>query len=167
MDRHVHVATAAVLLFATTATAQSFAALEKQTTPGSTVYVVDNAGEETKGRIVKLSDLSLTLQVHGTLQQFALADVARVERQKRDPVRNGVLIGAAVGALAGFTMGRSADSPSCPLSGSECGQGAVVGTVGGAFWGAIGGWIVDALVRTRESVYVAHPRDGSLPATFD
>jgi len=167
MTQRIHVATAAVLLLATTATAQSFAALEKQTTLGSTLYVVDNAGEETKGRLVTLSDLSLTLQVDGARQQFALADVARVERQKRDSVRNGVLIGAAVGALAGFTLGKSLDSPACPRRGPECGQGALIGTINGAFWGAVGGWIVDALVHRRETVYTAHPRDATFATTFD
>jgi len=160
MNRYTFAAAAALLLFATSATAQSFAALEDQAALGTTLYVTDTAGEETRGRIVKLSDLSLTLQVDGTRQQFAMADIARVERRKRDSVRNGVLIGAAAGALAGFTLGKSMDSPGCPRRGSECGQGAVVGTVGGAFWGAVGGWIVDALVRSRESVYVA-------PTTFD
>jgi hypothetical protein len=63
-----------------------------------------------------------------------------------------VLIGAGAGALAGFGLGRSLDSPACPRPGIECGQGAMVGAVGGAFWGAIGGWITDALIRKRECV---------------
>jgi len=156
MIKHICAATAAVLLFTSAATAQSFETFKDLTAPGTTIYVVDTSGEETKGRIVGLTDVALTLQVDGTRQQFAMADVARVERQKRDSVRNGVLIGAAVGALAGFTLGKSLDSPACPRRGTECGQGAAIGMTGGAFWGAVAGWIVDALVHTRESVYVAH-----------
>jgi hypothetical protein len=83
--------------------------------------------------------------------------VKRIERRVRDSVLNGVLIGAGVGALAGFGFGRSLDSPTCPRSGSECGQGAMIGTAGGAFWGAIGGWITDALIRKRETIYL--PQD--------
>jgi hypothetical protein len=157
MTRDICAATAAVLLFATAAGAQSLQPLEDLTVLGTTVYVVDTSGEETKGRIVGLTDLALTLKFDDTRQQFALADVARVERQKRDPVRNGVLIGAVAGALAGFTLGKPMDSTACPQRGPECGQGALIGTIGGAFWGAVGGWIVDALVHTRERVYVAHP----------
>jgi hypothetical protein len=78
--------------------------------------------------------------------------VKRIERVRRDSVWNGVLIGAGAGALAGFGLGRSLDSPACPRPGIECGQGAMVGAVGGAFWGAIGGWITDALIRKRECV---------------
>jgi outer membrane lipoprotein SlyB len=82
--------------------------------------------------------------------------VRRIERRRRDSVWNGVLIGAGAGALAGFALGKSLDSSACPRA-SECGQGAMVGTVGGAFWGAIGGWITDALIRKRETVYVVPP----------
>jgi hypothetical protein len=83
--------------------------------------------------------------------------VKRIERRVRDSVLNGVLIGAGAGALAGFGFGRSLDSPTCPRWGSECGQGAMIGTAGGAFWGAIGGWITDALIRKRETIYL--PQD--------
>jgi hypothetical protein len=87
-------------------------------------------------------------------QEPSASPVRRIERRRRDSVWNGVLIGAGAGALAGFGLGRSLDSPGCPLAGSECGQGAMVGTVGGAFWGAIGGWITDALIRKKETIYV-------------
>ena len=157
MIRNICSATAAFLLLTIAAEAQSVRTLEDLATLGTTVYVVDTSGEETKGRIVGLTDLALTLKFDDTRQQFALADVARVEQRKRDSVRNGVLIGAAVGALAGFTLGKSQDSPACPRRGPECGQGALIGATGGAFWGAVSGWIVDALVHTRESVYVARP----------
>ena len=85
-------------------------------------------------------------------QLAATASAKRTGPPHRDSVWNGVLIGAGVGALAGFGLGRSLDSPSCPRSGIECGQGAIVGTVGGAFWGAIGGWIIDALIHDRETI---------------
>lgn len=87
MNRHIFAAAAALLLFASGATAQSFAALEDQAALGTTLYVIDTSGEETNGRIVKLSGLSLTLHVNGTRQQFAMADIARVERRKRESVR--------------------------------------------------------------------------------
>lgn len=88
----------------------------------------------------------------------ATVSANRTGRPHRDSVWNGMLIGAGVGALAGFGLGRSLDSPACPRSGIECGQGAIVGTVGGAFWGAIAGWITDALIHDRETIAASQER---------
>jgi hypothetical protein len=120
---------------------------------GDTVYVVDATEGETRGRVATLSDAALTLTVDGARREFAADAIRRIDRRRRDSVRNGVLLGAGAGAALGFAAGRSADSPACPRSGIECGQGALIGTVGGAFWGAVGGWIADALIRKREVVY--------------
>lgn len=148
--------------FATTAGAQQPAHSFDELTPriqlGDTVYLVEGSGRETKGRIATLSDIALTMSVDGTRREFIAGDVQRIERRTRDSVRNGLLIGAAAGALVGFRVGKAADSPACPRSGIECGQGAAIGTVGGAFWGAVGGWIADALIRKREIIYAAHDR---------
>ena len=124
---------------------------------GESVRIVDVSGRETRGRVLMLSDAILTVRVDDVHREFRAADVAQIDRRRRDPVWNGVLIGAAGGALLGFGLGRSLDSPSCPRSGIECGQGAVVATVSGAIWGAVGGWIADALIRKRDVVYVAAP----------
>lgn len=125
---------------------------------GDTVYVVETSGRESRGKIVSFSSLALTLAVAGTDRAVSADDVVRVDRRRRDSIWNGVLLGAGAGALVGFGLGRGADSPTCPRSGVECGQGALIGTVGGAVWGAIGGWIADALVRKRETIYDAHGR---------
>jgi hypothetical protein len=135
--------------------ADSFEALQLRSIVGETVYVVDAAGRETRGRVTTLSDVALTVTIDETRRELAAADIRRIDRRRRDSVRNGLLIGGAAGALMGFAVGRSADSPSCPRSGLECGQGAMLGTVGGALWGAVGGWITDALIRKREIIYAA------------
>jgi hypothetical protein len=60
--------------------------------------------------------------------------------------------------VLGFLVGRTTDSPSCrlvPHPPIECGQGALLGTIGGAFWGGVAGWITDALIPKREVVYLA------------
>jgi hypothetical protein len=123
--------------------------------------VMAQAVEETTGQQQPATKIE-TLDLRGVLNEdITIVDcgrasgstqVRRVERRRRDSVWNGVLIGAGAGALAGYGLGKSLDSPSCPRA-SECGQGAIVGTVGGAFWGAIGGWITDALIRKREVIY--------------
>jgi hypothetical protein len=134
----------------------SFEELELLANVGETVNVVDALGRETRGRVATLSGVVLTLSVDATRREFAEADVRRIDRRRRDSIWNGLLIGAGAGALVGFTRGRSLDSDGCPRSGIECGQGAVIGTVSGALWGAVGGWIADALTRKRETIYVVH-----------
>lgn len=138
----------------TSPAAATFEELQRSATPGEMVYVVDLAGRETRGRVVMLSQGSITVDTDGARQRLAAADVGRIERRRKDSVLNGVLIGAGAGALAGYGLGKSMDSPDC--SGAvECGQGAMVGAVGGVVWGAVGGWVADALIRKRETIYQA------------
>jgi hypothetical protein len=134
--------------------ARSFQELQGRVNTGDTVYVIDESDRETSGQMTALSDVSLVLTFEGARREFVERAVRRIERRRRDSVRNGLLIGLGTGALVGFLGGRSADSASCPRSGIECGQGALIGVVGGAFWGAGAGWITDVLIRTREVVYL-------------
>ena len=135
--------------------ASTFEELRLRLQPGDTVHVVDASGHETRGRVATLSELALMLTVDGERREFAAAVVKQIDRRRRDSVRNGLLIGVGTGALLGFGLGRSVDSPNCPRSGIECGQGALIGTVGGAFWGGVSGWITDLLIRKREIVFLA------------
>ena len=177
MIRNVFLGVAGVVWLAGTVSAQplrvpsgqqpvsSFVELKSWINPGETVFVLDAAGREIKGRAASLSAASLTVAFDTTRQRFDAADVRRIDRQRRDSVRNGVLIGAASGALAGFAMGKSLDSPDCARTVSTCGEGAMIGAFGGAFWGAIGGWITDAVIRKRETIYVAPGvQNGGVPA---
>jgi len=147
MVRTIPVGIAAMLCFSTMAAAQS--ASERLGQQQSASLFRDLKLEDI------LDDKDVTIVV--TPGASCTPSVKRIERRRRDPVWNGVLIGAGAGALAGFGFGRSLDSPTCPRSGTECGQGAMIGTAGGAFWGAIGGWITDALIRKRETIYL--PQD--------
>ena len=138
--------------------ARSFEELQVRVKIGDTVYVTDRSGQETKGRIDLLSASSLQLRLSGNRREFVESLVTRVERRGRDPVRNGLLMGVGAGAVLGFLVGRTTDSPSCrlvPQPRIECGQGALLGTMGGAFWGGVAGWMTDALIRKREVVYLA------------
>jgi hypothetical protein len=63
-------------------------------------------------------------------------------------------MGLGAGAVVGFLAGRSVEEGPCPPS-KECGQAELIGTFGGAFWGGVGGWITDALIRKREVIYLA------------
>jgi hypothetical protein len=155
-------ATAALTIwFAATAAAQppgparSFEELQGRVRTGDRVYVIDTSGMSTRGAIAAVSKVSLTLTLDGTRREFDASTVRQVDRRRRDSVRNGLLIGIGAGALVGFLAGRGADSPSCPSSGIECGQGALLGAAGGAVWGAVAGLITDALIHKREVIYLA------------
>jgi hypothetical protein len=135
--------------------ARSFQELQGRITIGEIVWVIDGAGRQTRGRLDFLSDVSVGVTVDGTRRDFIEGTVTRIDRRRRDSVRNGLVIGLGSGALVGFLAGRAADSPACPRSGIECGQGALLGTVGGAVLGAVGGWLVDALARKRDVIYLS------------
>lgn len=121
--------------------------------PGDTLYVIDSQGDETKGRLMNILDRAIALEVDHTRRTLPADSIVRIDRTRRDSVKNGVLIGLATGAVAGYAAGRRVDSPACPRNGLECGQGATIGAYSGAFWGAIGGWIADGLHRTRETIF--------------
>jgi hypothetical protein len=122
---------------------------------GEIVYVIDGSDVQTRGRVDTLSDVSLGLTIDGIRRDFVEGTISRIDRRRRDSLRNGLVIGVGSGALLGFLAGRAEDSPNCPRSAIECGQGAVLGTVGGAVWGAVAGWLIDAVTREREVIYRA------------
>ena len=132
--------------------ARSFAELRTTVSRGDRVVVVDRSGGETRGLVASISDLALTLTFDGDHRDFAEDAVRRIDRERRDPVSNGLLIGAGTGAVLGFGIGRRLDSPAC-RPGIECGQGAALGTINGVMWGAVAGWMVDTLHRKREVIY--------------
>jgi hypothetical protein len=166
MIRHLIMTMAALGLISGTARAQpvhSFEELRHRIAVGDTVYVFDTSGQAIRGRVAMLSADVLTLDTGGAQRSFSGRDIRRVDRRRRDSVRNGILIGAASGALVGFRIGKGLDSPACPRAGVECGQGAMLGLAGGAFWGAAGGWLADALIRKREIVYLRAMAGNSSP----
>lgn len=133
--------------------APSFQGLQRRVQMGELVFVVDESGVETKGKMETVSSNSISLTVDGIRRDFVATKVTRVDRRRPDSVRNGLVIGFGSGALLGFLAGRLADSGTCPRSGIECGQGAGLGTIAGAIWGGVGGWLIDALAHEREVVY--------------
>jgi hypothetical protein len=134
------------------APARSFEELRATVASGDRVIVVDRSGEETRGLVASISDLAVTLTFDGEHRDFREEAVQRIDRERRDPVSNGLLIGGGAGAVLGFGVGRRLDSQPC-RPGIECGQGAALGTMTGVMWGAAVGWVVDALHHKREVIY--------------
>ena len=132
--------------------ARSFAELRGTVASGDRVIVVTRSGDETRGFVAAISDLALTLTFDGEHRDFAEDAVSRIDRERRDPVSNGLLLGGGTGAVLGFGLGRRLDPQAC-RPGIECRQGAALGTINGAMWGAVAGWLVDTLHHKREVIY--------------
>jgi hypothetical protein len=85
----------AVALFPISASAQSaahsFDELQRMLKVGKTVVVTDDSGQEVKGRVDTLSTASITVGGR-TFTEAAIREI-----RLRDPLWNGMLIGAAIG----------------------------------------------------------------------
>ena len=126
-----------------------------------TVYVTDDAGRQTEGKLLRLDTDALVLLVNGTEQRFEAARVQRIDK-RGDSLRNGALIGAALGIVFGSI---SAGISDCP--GDDPGGGCPGFRVG-AFAGALGiytalGTAVDAMIVGRTRVFDADQRRGARP----
>lgn len=133
--------------------AQDFSTVQVKGMP--TVYVEDRSGREVEGKLVSLTESALTVNIDGLTRTFTPAEVTKVDR-RGDSLKNGALIGAAVGVFTGL-LG------DCPGAGSRNGSkgctGARVGYVfgGAAIWAAIGASI-DALIPGRTRLWPAAPK---------
>jgi hypothetical protein len=117
---------------------------------GDTLTVTDNSGEPVRGKLAKLSAGSLVLDVSGTSREFHSIDVNTIEKRGSDSLKNGALIGMAVGGgLAAIAMGAT-------LGNSDANAGVFV--VGALLYGGIGAGIgvgIDALVEGRRVIYAS------------
>ena len=114
--------------------ARSLGELQTRVKIGEIVFVVDDSGLETRGKVETVSDVSIGLTVDGIRRGFDESSITRIDRRRPDSVRNGLAIGLGSGALVGLLAGRAADSPTCPRLGIECGQGALLVLSGALSW---------------------------------
>ncbi len=124
-----------------------------------TVYVLDNTGAETSGKLLGLNPDSLLLLVDGAERHFDITEVARI--QTRDSLRNGTVIGAIVGIAMGLVAAGISDCPGVN-PGRSC-AGFRAGTMAlsvGTYTGLGAG--IDALIRGRSTLYAAPPGSPTL-----
>jgi hypothetical protein len=92
---------ACVFFAATSAQAQELAGTFEQlrvlVKAGDTLTVTDTAGRPVRGKLTNLSASSLSLNISGTNREFQKADVNTIARRGSDSLKNGALIGLAVG----------------------------------------------------------------------
>jgi len=135
--------------------ATDFSALDR----GRTVAVVDDAGTETTGRLVRVTPTALTIKTDGGNRVFELPHVTTVH-EVGDPLKNGMVIGLLAAGTLGIVVGASVSDCGAWLEGyvacttAEKVQNAAIG---GALYGAIGlgvGALVDKAMSGRTLRYV-------------
>ena len=159
--------TCAVVLFvagqASLAAAQtipaSFADLQFLVEPGDRVTVVDATGAETKGRISELDGSALSIKSGDSERRFRQDEVVVIRQRKQDSVRNGMIIGAAVGAGLGAIA-----ELSCGARDEYCGYTGIA-TIGSAIWGTFMGVTADLLHATPRDVFRKGPDPASKSLT--
>jgi hypothetical protein len=121
----------------------------------STIYVMDDAGHETKGHLLHLDAQSLVMSVDGVERRFEVAHIREIDK-RGDSLRNGFIAGAAFGALAGLIGSGLADCPGSHSSDSCAGARVGFFLASTGIYAAIGTGI-DALIPGRTVVYKALP----------
>ena len=118
-----------------------------------TVYVTDDAGQRTEGKLLRFDPDALVMLVDGIERKIDKTRVMRIDK-RGDSLKNGALIGAALGVLFGSISAGISDCPGDDPGGS-C-TGFKVATFAGAFgiYTAIG-TAVDAMIVGRTRVYDA------------
>ena len=131
-----------------------------------TIVVVDNAGHETKGQLLRFSPDQLTMTVDGRNLVFDRQQVTTVHAIG-DSLKNGMLIGLFTGIAVGVVTG--AVGTECggffePARSCDSGEKFALAVVGGALLGGAGlgiGAAVDALIPGRRLLYHKAQRPGA------
>jgi hypothetical protein len=112
--------------------------------PGDTLTVTDAAGVPVRGKLVTLSTASLSLDVSGSRKLFQNSEIDTIARRTPDSLRNGALIGLAIGGgLFGSAVGAAT---------SHWGYAASAALVYGGLGAAIGAG-VDAMIEGPRVIY--------------
>lgn len=118
-----------------------------------TVFLTDRQGAEHRGRLIRVEPAEVVLLGPSGERTFKREEIAVIETQG-DSLKNGALIGAAVGALGGLFASGFAD---CPDAEDSCaGSRVAFFAVSTGIYTAIGVGI-DALIQGRKVLYRAHP----------
>jgi len=161
----------ALLLFSPTQgfarQASSFEQLKLRVHKGDQVTVTTGDGKVTKGRLEEISGSTLRLVRNAMPVELPEANV--LEIKKKDPIGNGALMGAGVGAGLGVLL----SSGSCRSSGGlgRCagpeGVAGVALAIGvGAGLGAGIGVLADAVIKRNPVVYRGQPRTRTSRISF-
>lgn len=125
-------------------TSSSWLELKEVIKPEHSVVVMTQDGQRVRGDILQISDTALSLRVGRANEVFPIERVREVSVRRNDRVWNGLLIGAAAGALGGLIPDHLDDCEECHDS-----------LYGSIAVGAGTGLLIDALIRAQTLVYRA------------
>lgn len=117
---------------------------------GKPLFVTTTSGDRVDGIAGQVADDGVVVATPVGVRTVRYADIGKVE--KRDSVWSGVAIGAAVGLGIG-TIWRANIDCATPA----CSNEANVVISGGAFYGAVIGWGIDAALKGRQTLYRRTP----------
>jgi hypothetical protein len=136
---------AIVTLIILTATAATAGAQSTTRRPQQVWVTVDGAAMPLRGSLIDLSADRLTVLLDGRTREIALDEVLRIDVDG-DPLRNGALIGAAIGGVLSAPSFRYADP----------GAAIFFTTANVGLWAALGAGI-DALIPGHRTIYRKRP----------
>jgi hypothetical protein len=163
VGKTMRIAALAALLF-TPAVAQAQEALGGW--PGlepsslDTVFVTDDAGRQTEGKLLRLDADSLVMLVDGMEQRFDKSRVVRIDK-RGDSLKNGAWIGAALGVLFGSIAAGISDCPGDDPGGGCPGTRVTGFAVAMGLYTAVGIGI-DAMIVGRTRVFEADRTGGAI-----
>ena len=142
----------ATALHAEAQTAASFEDLSRLLRAGDRVTVTDAHGEDLEGRIIDLSPSTLALEITGNRRYLGAADVSSIRQRRRDPLRNGTLIGIGVGVIPGVLLSAMVHSYANNEGGSP-GRAVATSMIFSLGVGAALGAGVDAMIQGSHVIY--------------
>lgn len=133
---------------------------------GKPVFLTTQSGERVEGVTGQITPEAIVVSTPAGIREVRYRELRRA--QKRDALWTGAAIGAATGAALGIAAVANSDCGSSTQCGAE--EGGVV--MGGALYGALIGWGLDALVKGKTTVFEAEspvkvtvaPRRGGMSA---
>ena len=139
---------AAGITLAQTPDQPSWLLVKDRVAVGDVVYVTDARGVTMKGRLAAAVDDAVRLNLKPQTRTIPAADIRRIRKQLPDSPLNGVLIGAAIGAIPGIywlIADPNECTGMCPEDYVSIGVGALVG------------WLIDRSISSKVTVYEAQP----------
>ena len=113
---------------------------------GDVIYVTDDRGATTKGRLAGVGDDELRVEVKAAVRGVPAAGIRRVQWQQTDSPLTGALIGAGIGAVPGIYW-LVADPNECT---GMCPEEYALIAVG-----AVVGGLIDRAIKKKVTVYSA------------
>ena len=133
---------------------------------GKPVFLTTQSGERVEGVTGQITPDAIVVSTPVGIREVRYRELRRAE--KRDALWTGAAIGAATGAALGVAVIANSDCGGSEQCAAE--EGGVV--IGGALYGALIGWGLDALVKGKTTVFEAEssttitlaPRRGGMSA---